>query len=74
MGLISLAIFRGFQFKLRLSVSVGGTVLPLKRMCSSAALAVRRDCSDAATIWCYGSSLMDLEVEMKTGGCDVSNM
>lgn len=73
MGLISLAVFRVFYFKLSLSVSVGGTVLCLKRVTSSTVLAVRRDCSGIAAVWCSGSSLMDLEAEVKTGGCNVTN-
>lgn len=55
-------------------MSVGGTVLPVKKVCSSAALAVRRDRWDIAAIWSSGSSLMDLETKMKTEGCGVTNV
>ncbi|KAL2309488.1 hypothetical protein Nmel_005689 [Mimus melanotis] len=73
-GMNSIKIVNVKEEALKLSVSVSGTTLPLKRVCSSAALAVKRDRLDIATIWCSGSSLMDLEAEMKTGGCNVTNV
>lgn len=45
-----------------------------ERMCSSAALAAMRARWDVVNISCQGSSLMNLEVEMKAVGCNVTNL